>query len=611
MDLETAQSHLNKIFKAKVGRELRKPEKIVLVGSWQGMTYEQMANSSAYSANYLMRDIAPKFWKTLSSVLGENIGKSNFRLKLCALYDVPKTDLDISIEQNNRAKKDSHSWRNAISLPLFYYGRAGELSKLQQEVIDRNCQLLKIWGLSGTGKTLLMKSLGEQIQAEYEVGIWRNLATAPKLTELLDDILRSEFGIAERDPSQLLSRLMAMMQSHSCLIMLDGVEAILQTKTLAGRYLSGYEDYDEFFELVGKSSHKSCMLVTSLENFGQTRSSSDSSVYNYKLEGLSHSEAKSLLKAENLEISSSQESSIDYYQGNPAILMIVAQIIHDLFNSNVREFFEQKSLVMGNIAKLLDKSFDRLSTLEIEILYWLASESKPRSLSEIQQEIPLSIYPVELIEALKSLVGRSLIETTQIEERSVFVLTPMMREFVTNKFIAQIGDNFSLASRLNWTDNITINLGRSTPKPTCLSQWLQNRFESGWQPVETLFTASRRSPARLRSAFNFRGEGVIKRFKHIDLDSESAVSVLLLIAISQDESAFKICVQAQPEFQEQTLPANLKLNLLDSSNTVLATIQSQAQDNFIQLPYFKGVNDEKFKLSLNLDSYEYREEFVI
>ena len=612
MDLETAINYVNNILKSKVGRELRKPEEVILTASWQGMTYEQMADSCSYSANYLMRDIAPKLWKTLSAVFQKNIGKSNFRIELCNSYDLLQSEPLKSHQRKIQQKLRVRDGQDTVSLPSVYYGNTAELKKLQQLILGNKCQLLRILGLSGSGKTLLMKSLEEQIQSKYEVVIWRNFASAPTPSDLLEDLLRTGFNIIEKDRTQLLPQLVAQMRSHSCLIMLDGIEKILQTKTLGGKYLPGYENYGEFFELVGNSTHQSCVIVTSLENFGATAGSSGSPIYEQKLVGLSSEAAKALLKAENITITAAEETLIEYYQGNPAILIMVAQIIRELFNGNVEEFLFQKSLVIGNIVRLLNRTGDRLSVLETELLYWLASEFKPMSLSAIQQDIPLSIYPVELIEALESLMGRSLIETTQIKRRSVFVLSPMVREFTTNQFIAQLGNNFSLANRRNSTlVNKIIDLGQVIQQKTQLSQWLQNHFESGWQPVEKLFAATGRSPARLRSAFNLRGEGVVKRFKQIELDRENSQAVLLLIAISQEESAFKICVQAQPIFSQQTLPAKLKLNLIDTEDRVLASIQAQAQDNFIQLPYFRGVENEQFKIGLNIDSHNYEEEFFL
>ncbi|MEL6927722.1 MAG: ATP-binding protein, partial [Cyanobacteria bacterium J06600_6] len=179
MDLEIALEFVNQVLKSKVDRELRPPETTVFVGTWQGITYEQMADSSVYSANYLMRDVAPKFWKLLSTIFGKNIGKSNLKIQLCKLYDSPRMGAQIANEREIKAKTAYKNWQNAITLSSVFYGRKNELQAVVKSVGDDRCQLIKIWGLSGTGKTLLMKKAGEQLQEQYEVVIWRSLSTKP------------------------------------------------------------------------------------------------------------------------------------------------------------------------------------------------------------------------------------------------------------------------------------------------------------------------------------------------------------------------------------------------------------------------------------------------
>lgn len=69
------------VYKAK-GRKLTDPELAVLRGSWEGLTYEKMAEGSPYKPNYLKGDVSHKFWKLLSEALGEEVSKRNFRAAL-------------------------------------------------------------------------------------------------------------------------------------------------------------------------------------------------------------------------------------------------------------------------------------------------------------------------------------------------------------------------------------------------------------------------------------------------------------------------------------------------------------------------------------------------
>jgi hypothetical protein len=61
------------------GRGLSPVEEDVLRGAWEGLTYPELAKTSAYSLNYLKQDIGPNLWKLLSRIMGEDISKSSFR----------------------------------------------------------------------------------------------------------------------------------------------------------------------------------------------------------------------------------------------------------------------------------------------------------------------------------------------------------------------------------------------------------------------------------------------------------------------------------------------------------------------------------------------------
>ena len=616
MDFKTALNFVNSIIAVKAKRNLRPPEIAILEGTWKGMTYEQMADSTSYSANYLMRDIGPKFWKLLSEILEENVTKNNIRIVLDRAY--ASFPLSPELLQN---PKDSEE--NGFQLPKDnavgdrvrqFYDREYELGLLQEWVIGDKSRLIGLWGLSGIGKTVLIKKFGEQVQDKFEIVVWRSLINQPTLQELVNSLLPS--GFAAEHEAKLLPQLLKFMRSHSCLILLDDIEAILQPGELSGKYRPGYENYGDLFRYVRDNYHQSCLMLSGLESpegIFQIEQH-DSVVHSLKISGLTMAGAKLLLEeAEELLPSTSWSKLIEYYQGNPAILGIAAKIIKELFNGNVEEFLAQDSLVLGEINRLLDLTLQRLTVLETEILYWLTVESKPISLAEIKQNIPLSIYPVDLIEAIESLKERSLVEVDMLEQRSVIIVPPIIRELVTNYLIAQIGSQSTAEERPKRIvkEQKTIELSLASQKPTNLSQWLQNNFDPDWQPIEAIFAASAKLPFRLRSAFNLRESVWIKRFKQIELVAVKPTSVLLLVAISLEEQSFKICVQAQPAPEQQTLPRNIGLSLKNESDRILAEIKAETEDNLIQLPYFRGIKAEHFKIGLTLNSVEHEEEFVI
>jgi len=91
-------------------------------------------------------------------------------------------------------------------------------------------------------------------------------------------------------------------------------------------------------------------------------------------------------------------------------LKSVATTIQSLFDGNVSQFLEQGTVIFGDIEDLLDQHFNRLSTLEKHVMYWLATNRELVTLAELTNNIVPKVSPGELLEALESLQKRSLIK---------------------------------------------------------------------------------------------------------------------------------------------------------------------------------------------------------
>ena len=100
------------------------------------------------------------------------------------------------------------------------------------------------------------------------------------------------------------------------------------------------------------------------------------------------------------------------YSGNPLAFKIVAGTIKDLFNGDIEQFLQREIISFDDIEDLLTEQFNRLSELEQEIMYWLAIEREPITFNQLQQNLLLSVSSKKLLEAIKSLKRRSLIEQT-------------------------------------------------------------------------------------------------------------------------------------------------------------------------------------------------------
>ncbi len=471
MDIEEAIKLAEAAVLAKAGRHLGEPEVTILRGTWQGMTYDQMAQTSQYSVNYLMRDIGPKFWKLLSEALGEEVSKTNLRSLLqrreAAKSGIPEERSEQVRRQSEPGLSESvkqeyaqpselieggraffqtyprHDWGEAPDISIFY-GRTEELATLQQWIVNDGCRVVALLGLSGIGKTTLSVKLAKQIQDEFEYIIWRSLRQAPSINDLLVNLLQflSLPSSTAENIEALLSQLIEALRTSRCLLVLDNVETILQSGELAGQYREGYKGYTELLRRVGEESHQSCLVLTSLEKPREIAQLAGNTlpVRSLTLTGLQETDARKILKAKGLSGEEQWNILIKLYRGNPLALKLVATTIEELFNGQVAEFIRRKMLVFGDLHDLLDQPFNRLSDLEKEIMYWLAIEQQPCTIRTLQDDFWLPVSERDLFEALTSLGRRCLSETSTEGGESLFTLQPVVMEYVINQLIEQVSD---------------------------------------------------------------------------------------------------------------------------------------------------------------------------
>lgn len=146
-------------------------------------------------------------------------------------------------------------------------------------------------------------------------------------------------------------------------------------------------------------------------------------------------EAQEVINAKGLYGSANETNNlIEYYRGNPLALKIAATSIRDLFAGNIYQFIEQETTVFNGISNLLYQQVHRLLALEVQVMYWLAINREPVSASELQGDIIPTVSMQNLLEALKSLRQRSLIETST----AGFTQQPVVMEYMTEQFIEKI-----------------------------------------------------------------------------------------------------------------------------------------------------------------------------
>lgn len=352
------------------------------------------------------------------------------------LLEEPQTQPEATREDTSKAVH--FDWGNAPDVSLFY-GRNEELLTLEQWIVRDRCRVVMLLGMGGIGKTSLSVKLARSLAdaAQFDIVIWRSLRNAPSLESLLGEMVPLILGHQETEPT--LKHLMEGLRRSRCLLVLDNLETILQGEQRSGQYHPGYEAYGELLRLMGETNHQSCLLLTSRE---KTREFSalegmDLPVRSHLLSG-SPEAAMALLQAKGLEGTEQQRRDLcELYGHNPLALKIVATSIQDLFDGDIAAFQTPDAISFSGIDQLLAEQFDRCSALERTIMYWLAINREWTSITDLAEDIMPSVSRSALLEALESLMWRSLIE----KQSGHYTQQPVVMEYVTAQLIRQVCDN--------------------------------------------------------------------------------------------------------------------------------------------------------------------------
>ncbi|MDJ0735347.1 MAG: NB-ARC domain-containing protein [Nostocaceae cyanobacterium] len=405
--------------------------------------------------------IKVKNWSRVTHLLE----KAGYKKKLFTIEKISNgitanKNLETDVVRMKSAQK--HNWGEAIDVSLFH-GRSTELASIAEWILQEHCRLAILLGMGGIGKTALSVKLAEQVKDRFEYVIWRSLRLAPSLEVLLNQIIPildpdGDTGnpVAVEDG---IGQLMDCLRSSRCLIVLDHFDAILCSSYRDGSYgedftLSqicyrpGYEIYGELLLRLGESQHQSSIVLTSREKPQEIAAMEGKTlpVRSLKLTGLDGGDIRRILQVKGLVNCSEEEGEVLFkrYGGNPLFIQLVATAIQELFAGNIHEFLAQDTLVFGDTRMILDQQFQRLSSLEKQIMYWLALNQDFASLRKLQRDIIPRVSQRLILEAIELLQRRSLIEG----QLPTFFLTPVLMEYIAE---IMIEENFQLSQNKSTT----------------------------------------------------------------------------------------------------------------------------------------------------------------
>ncbi|MBD1815283.1 NB-ARC domain-containing protein [Microcoleus vaginatus DQ-U2] len=346
------------------------------------------------------------------------------------------------LSEGNAYGHRQEDWGQAPDVSVFY-GRTEELTTLKQWIVSDNCRLVALLGLAGSGKTTLSVQLAKQVQNEFDFVIWRSLRSAPAPSDFLGSLIQLFSNQPKPDvPIDLnskISRLVEYLRKHRCLVILDDFEAVLRPEELAGHYREGYEGYRDLIVRLCEVNHNSCLLLVSSEEPTELALLAGEKVRSLK-PAISEEIARKIFQEKGLSAQDRElEILLSRYGGNLLALKIVATTINEFFEGNVLKLLEATGLfIEEHISNLLAQQFDRMSSSEQDIAYWIAIAQSQISLATLREQMFANSSLSDLLKNLDSLGRRSLIEKISEGGETVFMLQPLIVQYVTERLVEQI-----------------------------------------------------------------------------------------------------------------------------------------------------------------------------
>ncbi|MFN8489013.1 MAG: BTAD domain-containing putative transcriptional regulator [Caldilineaceae bacterium] len=320
------------------------------------------------------------------------------------------------------------------------YGRQEELASVTRWLVQERCRSVALLGIGGVGKTTLAATVVRTVAPHFERVLWRSLLNAPLLDELLRDILQRLANERLPDfPASLdaqLDLLLEFLRRTRTLLVLDNLESILHPDQ-PGHMRSGYAGYTQLLQTIAVRSHQSGLLLTSRERpQGMARWAEDSPlVRTLAVEGLNRTAGQAMLTARGLTGPTADAASlVERYSGNPLALKLVAQTVQELFGGDIAAFLAVEAPIFDDIRLVLDQQFARLSSLEQELLLWLAVERAPITAAALRANLVQPPPMPRFLEALRALQRRSLLENVG----QGFALQNVVIEYLTEQLVERI-----------------------------------------------------------------------------------------------------------------------------------------------------------------------------
>lgn len=176
------------------GKYLSDIEVKVLQASWMQQTYDEMAISYGYSAEYLNKDVGNKLWHKLTTALGEKVTKKNFKAALRRVWEKQYNSVVSEVNQELQITKQIKQIpfpESFVPPDSDFYIERNNLENICFETIIKPGSLIRIKAPKLMGKTSLTNRIIANAKNRSYQTVYLDLSSVErKILTDLDKFLR-------------------------------------------------------------------------------------------------------------------------------------------------------------------------------------------------------------------------------------------------------------------------------------------------------------------------------------------------------------------------------------------------------------------------------------
>jgi len=383
----TVEEALTIVDRALKEAHLTNLQALVFQQCWQGRTYAEIADSAGYDPDYI-RDVGSKLWQLLSKALGERVTKHNVQsvLRRCAQQpETPSLTSHLFPEQTGlksqlQAAPEVATW-SAIPGGSGKLGKAGYetdetrwvgrdqlIQELAQKLLQ-DCRILSLVGLTGIGKSSLAARLILEPAIAQAFPVLKVIsfdAEPPNFAVVARRLLGEQVTQDERlqkDPSLLVSEMVAALKLQPCLLILDMAEEILEVSDRGGHQFKDPAFAQFLDQVVRSETMPARILITSQDQppvFAEGRYPERSHLQ--ILKGLNELEALELFELWDIQGTEALDQLYlqriaQVYEGHPLALKVIAGEMRGYpYDGDVQAYWQDYGAEIEAVERLRDSA---------------------------------------------------------------------------------------------------------------------------------------------------------------------------------------------------------------------------------------------------------------